>query len=89
MFSVIIPLYNKAPYIEKTLQLVLQQTFRDFEIIVVDDGSTDNGAEIVKKVFSTDYLTAHQLQIPLKLKTSDFTKKILINKQGLYAIETK
>jgi glycosyltransferase involved in cell wall biosynthesis len=66
MFSVIIPLYNKAPYIEKALQSVLQQTFRDFEIIVVDDGSTDNGAEIVKNIFSPHYLAARQLQIPLK-----------------------
>jgi glycosyltransferase involved in cell wall biosynthesis len=66
MFSVIIPLYNKAPYIEKALQSVLQQTFRDFEIIVVDDGSTDNGAKIVKNIFSPHYLAARQLQIPLK-----------------------
>jgi len=65
MFSVIIPLYNKAPYLERALLSVLKQTFRDFEIIVVDDGSTDDGPEIVRKVFSSDYLTAHQLQIPL------------------------
>ncbi len=66
MFSVILPLYNKAPYIEKALLSVLQQTYRDVEIIVVDDGSTDNGTEIVKKIFSADYLAAHQLQLPLK-----------------------
>lgn len=46
-FSIVIPLYNKAPYIACTIESVLAQTLTDYEVIVVDDGSTDGGAELV------------------------------------------
>lgn len=47
-FSVLIPAYNAAPFIEFTLQSVYQQTFSDFEIIVIDDGSVDKTYQILK-----------------------------------------
>jgi glycosyltransferase involved in cell wall biosynthesis len=46
MFSIIIPLFNKSPYISKSVQSVLDQTFQEFELIIVNDGSTDNSLEI-------------------------------------------
>lgn len=55
--SVVIPLYNKAPHIEKALQSVLQQTRWHDEIIVVDDGSTDGGAEIVRRYSQVQLMT--------------------------------
>lgn len=48
-FSVIIPLYNKAPYVEKAINSVLAQTFTDFELIVMDDGSKDGSFEVAKR----------------------------------------
>lgn len=48
-YSVIIPLYNKAPYICKALESIYAQTYHDFECIVVDDGSTDNSLEVVRE----------------------------------------
>ena len=47
--SVIVPLYNTEKYIEEAILSLLNQTTKIDQIIVVDDGSTDNGAEIVKK----------------------------------------
>lgn len=48
-FSVIIPLYNKAPYIAKAINSVLAQTFTDYELVIMDDGSKDDSFEVAKK----------------------------------------
>jgi len=45
--SVVVPLFNKANYVARALASISSQTFTDFEVIVVDDGSTDGGSEIV------------------------------------------
>ena len=49
-FSVIIPLYNKANFVLKSIESVLNQTFGDFEIVVVNDGSTDDSLSVVNGI---------------------------------------
>ena len=48
-FSVIVPLYNKERYVKKAIESILAQTYRDFELIIVDDGSTDNSVAICEE----------------------------------------
>lgn len=52
LISVVIPLYNKAHTIVNTLNTVMCQTYRDFEVIIVNDGSTDDGVEVIGKNFN-------------------------------------
>lgn len=47
MFSIILPNYNHARFLHKRIQSILNQTFRDYEIIILDDKSTDNSIEII------------------------------------------
>jgi glycosyltransferase involved in cell wall biosynthesis len=53
LISVIVPLYNKISTIRRAIDSILNQSVGDFEIIVVDDGSTDGGQEIVKSTADT------------------------------------
>ena len=53
-FTVVIPLYNTERYIAETLDSVLRQTYADFEVVVIDDASTDRGPEIVRDYMSRD-----------------------------------
>lgn len=60
MISVVIPLYNKEQSIPSTLQSVLKQTYQDFEIVIVNDGSTDHSVEEVAKVTDPRIRLIHQ-----------------------------
>lgn len=48
------PAYNRAALIAKAIQSVIQQTFSDFEIIIIDDGSTDDTGDVIRSGFSTE-----------------------------------
>ena len=53
MVSVIIPVYNVLPYIKESIESVINQTYKDLEIIIVDDGS-DDGSELVCDIYKKD-----------------------------------
>jgi len=50
LFTIVIPTYNRAKFIRNTIDSVLVQSYENFEVIVVDDGSTDNTGEIVRSI---------------------------------------
>lgn len=61
--SVIMPVYNAQKYLEESLNSILCQTFDDFELIIIDDGSTDNSYEICERYKEKDerIIVIHQI----------------------------
>ena len=71
LISIIVPMYNAAQFIKKCITSILNQTYKNFELLIINDGSTDNSLEIcnkfkdqrikiinqenTKRVFTTDY----------------------------------
>ena len=66
--SIIIPVYNVKGFIDRCVQSVLSQTFRDYELILIDDGSSDGSAEKCDKYERKDYRVRviHQQNSPMR-----------------------
>ena len=52
--SIVVPIYNKKKYIEETVKCILRQTFEDFELLLIDDGSSDGSGEICDRLSERD-----------------------------------
>lgn len=59
-FSVVIPLYNKEHLIKQTIQSLINQSFKDFEVLIINDGSTDKSLEIVEKLIDNRFKIINQ-----------------------------
>ena len=53
-FSIILPTYNRSKTIDKTIESVINQTYKHWELIIIDDGSTDNTKEIITNYKTND-----------------------------------
>lgn len=76
-YSIIVPNYNKEEYIEECIDSILNQTYKNYEIIMIDDGSSDNSVEVINK-FNLNLLKTNRLQaggarnLGLKHATGDY-----------------
>ena len=78
MISVIIPLYNKANCIKRTIQSVLSQSYKDFELLIVDDGSTDESKNIVLSITILEsVIFIKKMEVFLLQETMEHKKQIV------------
>ncbi len=82
LVSVIIPMYNSAKFIPQTLESLLYQTMKDFEVVVVDDCSKDNSVEVVegfKPRFDSQAVKLHIVKLPKNTGTPGISRNLGIN----------
>jgi len=84
MVSVIIPCFNRADYIGKALDSVLRQTYQNFEIVVVDNGSTDSSIEVVEK-YCKKYKQIHLIKNKINIISVSLNKGLKGAKGKYYA----
>jgi len=73
-FSIILPTYNRASCITKAIDSLLCQTYQNFELIIVDDGSSDSTEDLIKKNYAKQILSRKIIY-----------RKLLLNRGGCYA----
>ncbi len=67
-FSIIIPVYNKQHYLALTLQSVLAQKWPDYEVLIIDDGSTDNSVAVIEQIIANSVSKVHENETDSKVK---------------------
>ncbi|MBR3498623.1 MAG: glycosyltransferase family 2 protein [Selenomonadaceae bacterium] len=79
LVSVIIPMFNAARFMPQTLESLRAQTLKDFEVIIVDDCSTDNSVEVVENfmdAFAAEGIRLHLLELPTNSGTPGFPRNL-------------
>lgn len=73
--SIIIPFYNASDFLSETINSVINQTFKNWEIILINDGSTDNSVEIVKKYITNNVFLYEQSNLGVSMARNTGLKK--------------
>ena len=86
LVSVIMPVYNQEQFISVAIKSVLEQTYKDWELIIVDDGSTDNTLEVISKFKDPRIHLVSQSHVGLEGLDRTYNKALSVSRGDLVAI---